>query len=383
MIAVRPPALLSALLLLAVACSSEDDSTPVEGPDAAINYDSAADATADVQADTPTEDAPPTQDAPPLDAAPDTPPQDAADPCTPIDPSPELGPGGYPLDGWTWTRHGVVLQDNTTGANGGYIAPAAWPLGDTLHLWLTRKEGTTHRIFHSTSTDGLTFTDPVATDGLEGENIIAYPSVLHDGSRFLMWYGSGSIDHAQSTDGVSWTMIESRVLKTGEAGFFDSLSILYPNVVATGSGYVMHYTGYDGQAFGIGRAESTDGTTWERSAGNPILTKGAATSFDNHAVAQPCALVLGSRVLLWYGGYDTSVANPGPYRIGLAETSDGVTYERKGVTLDLAPSGVEAWSTRDPAVVRWQGKTWMVYAAMGDDAIYRIAVASSGTCTGD
>jgi len=204
--------------------------------------------------------------------------------------------------------------------------------------------------------------------------------VVYDGSRFLMWYGSGSIDLAQSLDGVEWTMIASGVLKPGGDGAFDSLSVLYPNVVAVPTGFAMYYTGFDGQAFGVGRAESTDGTTWVRSPTEAVLTRGSSADFDNHAVAQPDAVLLGSRTLLWYGGYDTSMANPGPYRIGLAESADGTLFERKGVTLDLTPSGVEAWSTRDPAVVRWRGQWTMAYSAMGDDSRYRIAVAVSDTC---
>jgi hypothetical protein len=370
--------ILSLLLHAGCSSSSDDDAQP-----ASANNDAGSDAASDGDVGFDSGDAsnPPDDGATPPDDAPeDAAEEDGQPPCTPLDPSPGVGPGGYLLDGWTWTRHGVVLDDPSASAQGGYIAPAAVVLGGAIHLWVTRKEGVVHRILHSMSTDGETFSEPVATTGIEGQDIVAYPSVLHDGSRFLMWYGSGSIDHAQSQDGVSWTMIGTGVLKTGEAGAFDSFSLLYPNVIATPTGYVMHYTGYDLQAFGIGRAESADGIAWTRTADGAVIAKGAASQFDNHAAAQPCAFALGSRVLLWYGGYDTSVANPGPYRIGLAESVDGLVYDRKGVTLDLEASGTEAWSTRDPAVVRWDGKWWMAYSAMGDDGIYRIAVATSDTC---
>ena len=362
------------------ACSSNDEATPTS-----TQADAGADAQPDVLGDS---FVPPDDGSLPDASIEDTSAEDTASPdaaspdaaeCTPPDPAPGIGPGGYRLDGWNWERQGIVLEDPGASAQAGFIAPAACVLDDALHLWITRKEGTVHRIFHCSSSDGVTFSQPVETSGLEGGDIIAYPSVLHDGARFLMWYGSGFIDLAQSNDGVSWTMVDSGVLRPGEAGAFDSLTLLYPDVVATDSGYVMYYTGFDGQSFGIGRAQSTDGIAWERSPVGAVLEKGDANEFDNHAVAQPRAVQVGSRTLLWYGGYDTSVANPGPYRIGLA-AADGTSFDRIGVTLDLESSGVEAWSTRDPAIVRWRGKWWMVYVAMGDDGVYRIAVATSETC---
>jgi predicted GH43/DUF377 family glycosyl hydrolase len=354
--------LLSGLALLQPACSTSSSSSGAEvdaGPDDAA-----------VAADTGPEV------GEPADAAG----EEAGAACTALNADAGVGPGGYALDGWSWKRQGIVLQDSAaTAQQDGYIAPAAAVVGNTVHLWLTRKQGTTHRIHHSTSTDGAAFSAPVEVTGLAGDNTM-YPSVIHDDQGYSMWYGSGLIDRAQSQDGVSWTMVAQGVLKTGADGEFDDLSLLYPSVIRTASGYVMYYTGWNGGPFAIGRAESGDGTTWTREPQGPILEAGSAAEFDNHAVAQPCAVVSGSSVLLWYGGYDTSKANPGPYRVGLAQSEDGHAFQRSGVTLDLAASGQQAWSTRDPAVVRWNGGWWMAYVAMGDDAIYRIAVATSDTC---
>jgi predicted GH43/DUF377 family glycosyl hydrolase len=359
----------ASLALLLPACSTSSDNANVEtdaGPD---DVATAQDVTAEqAAADGASE------------AAADVTTEEAGAACTAIIPDAGVGPGGYPLDGWNWKRRGIVLQDSTaTAKQDGFIAPAAVVVGDTIHLWLTRKQGTTHRIQHTSSTDGATFSAPVEVTGLAGDNTM-YPSVIHDAQGYSMWYGSGLIDRAQSQDGVAWTMVAEGVLKTGADGEFDNLSLLYPSVIRTASGYVMYYTGWNGGPFAIGRAESTDGTSWTRNPQGPLLQAGSATDFDNHAVAQPCAVVSGTGVRLWYGGYDTSKANPGPYRIGLAQSSDGLAFQRKGVSLDLEASGQEAWSTRDPAVVRWKDRWWMAYVAMGDDAIYRIAVAESDAC---
>jgi predicted GH43/DUF377 family glycosyl hydrolase len=275
-----------------------------------------------------------------------------------------------------------VLEDPAAAELDGYLAPAVAVVGDTLHVWITRKEQLVHRILHTSSVDGVTFATPILATGLAGQDIIAYPSVVHDGIRFLMWYGSGSVDHAVSSDGIGWSMVSAGVLGPGEAGTFDALTVAYPNVVVEGAGYTMHYTGFDGQRFAIGRALSADGVAWSRPTSTPLLERGPADGFDNHAVAQPCAALTSQGMLLWYGGYDTRVSDPGPYRVGLAASAGGSALARQGVALDLAPSGVEAFSTRDPAVARWQGRWWMAYVGMGDDRRYRILAASSDTCGG-
>lgn len=298
--------------------------------------------------------------------------------CEPALSDAGAGPSGYALDGWHWVRHGVLFEEASAAETDGLLSPAALVVGDRLHLWVAKKTGVQHRLFHA-SNDGAGFGQLQATSGLQGEDIIAYPSVLHDGARFLMWYGSGSIDLAESQDGVSWAMVKQSVLSVGEAGAFDSMTLLYPSVIPDGAGYVMYYTGFDGQGFAIGRAVSSDGIAWTRSSTTPVMDVRAG-EFDNHAVAQPCAVRAGQALLLWYGGYDTSMANPGPYRIGLATSKDGLAFDRTGLTLDLEPSGVEAYSTRDPAVARWKGEWWMAYVGMGDDRRYRLMTATSQTC---
>ena len=77
----------------------------------------------------------------------------------------------------------------------------------------------------------------------------------------------------------------------------------------------------------------------------------------------------------WYGGYDTVIADPGPWRIG--KLVDG----ERLISLPLTESGDEAFSTRDPAVVPWGDGWLMVYVGMGDDGRYRLMSATSDVCS--
>lgn len=349
----RAGLLLASLTLLASASSCSDGSEARPGGDAGTSPDAGGAGGADAGA------------------------------CTPVDPAPPKGASGYPLDGWAWEKLGVVLEDPSAASDlDGYIAPSAVVVGATLHLFVTRKAGSVHTIHHVASADPRAFPAPTPCTGLGTNDVVAYPSALHDGSAFRMWYGSGSVKTATSQDGVDWTAAADPVLVAShEAGTFDALSLLYPRVSGAPGGYTMVYTGFDGAAFAIGRATSPDGLAWTRDAQNPILVPGGAASWDNAGVAQPHAATLGARTFLWYGAYDTSQTKPGPYRVSLAEADGSGPFSRRGVSLDLGEAGApDAYTTRDPSVVRWQGAWWMFHVGLDAAYRYRILLARSTAC---
>jgi hypothetical protein len=111
-----------------------------------------------------------------------------------------------------------------------------------------------------------------------------------------------------------------------------------------------------------------------------VVEPGASTDFDNAATAQPHVQRAFGRWWMWYGGYDTSHSNPGPYRIGSASSADGVVWDKHGVAVDLSPKGSDAWSTRDPALVVAAGRWLMLYVGLGDDRRYRLHRAASDVC---
>jgi len=300
--------------------------------------------------------------------------------CEPRVADPGVGPAGYRLDGWRWTRHGVLFEDPGAGPLDGLLSPAVALVEGRRHLWAARKRGTVHVLLHAVAADGVTFSPLEPVRGLEESEVVAYPAVLHEGGRFRMWIGSGALDLYEGDDGVAWRLVARGVLRPGAAGEFDALTVLYPSVVRTAQGLVLFYTGFDGQRFAIGRARSDDGVTWQREPDPGPILAARRGDFDNQAVAQPGAVAVAGGTLLWYGGYDTSRSNPGPYRIGLASSVDGRRWTREGLTLDLLPAGLEAYGTRDPAVVRTDDGWWMVYVGMGDDRRYRLFSASSRTC---
>src|SRR6185436_19718535 len=109
------------------------------------------------------------------------------------------------------------------------------------------------------------------------------PSVLRlSDSSWVMYYtvadsrNSGpAIGRATSTDGVVWMKTGDSPVLRGEEGEWDDMGVLEPSVLFDGTTYQMWYAVNDlllrpGM---IGRATSTDGIAWTKSAG-PVLTKG-------------------------------------------------------------------------------------------------------------
>jgi hypothetical protein len=113
------------------------------------------------------------------------------------------------------------------------------------------------------------------------------PSVIKDGSDYKMWYygctldySSCNIGYATSLDGELWTKYPGNPVVTGTVGGGD-VSISWPTVVKNGSTYLMWYLSSDGTNYtGIGLATSTDGIHWTKNTGNPILK----TGWDNAPV---------------------------------------------------------------------------------------------------
>jgi len=294
--------------------------------------------------------------------------------CSPPDAEPVPTAEGHPTDGWRWQRRGPLFDDGTLFAGGtpaygdGALSPTLVDTGDGLHLLWMQQEATSSTLWASRSADGSSWSPPEPVTGLDGES---YPSLVHDGERFQLWVGSGSVAHATSDDGVAFTPGET-VLRPGDAAF-DTVSLLYPHAARTDAGIELWYTGFDGARFAVGQA-ACDATATACTGAGPDLERDPE-GWDNTAVAMPEVVHHGGDVHTWYGGYDTVIANPGPWRVGWLGP-DG----QRLLSLPLTDSGTEAFSTRDPAVVPWGDGWLMVYVGMGDDGIYRLASATSDVC---
>jgi len=176
-----------------------------------------------------------------------------------------------------------------------------------------------YRIYAAISSDGATWTtgpDPVvdlgAVDGYDGSDVLA-PSVLIEDGTYKMWYnaidtsGAMTLAYATSSDGLSWERYDGNpVLDLGS----NTAAPYYPAVLEIGGTYLLWFSGEDG----IYLATSTDGITWIMETGNPVLTPGGEDDWDSESVYEPTVLFDGETFHMWFTG------SSGPFveRIGYA-----------------------------------------------------------------
>jgi predicted GH43/DUF377 family glycosyl hydrolase len=140
---------------------------------------------------------------------------------------------------------------------------------------------------------------------------ISYPCVLHDGDRWRMWYGSN----------LSWGRRE------------------------TDMAHLIKY------------AESHDGIHW-RPTGKVAVPFASA---DEYAISRPCVLSGPTGYRMWY------CYRGERYRIGYAESSDGLEWTRHDALAGIAPSdkGWDSEMVEYPFVFSHRGEMYMLYSGNG------------------
>ena len=247
------------------------------------------------------------------------------------------------------------------------VAPSLVVVDGELWMYYSLREGLRDSVYLVRSLDGFHWSEPISVTGFDDETEIKHFHVANTGGEFHAFLGGGSITELQSSDGIHWAIDAQRVVPTE---FFDQWGQSYP--VSDVDGKRIWFSGFDGTTYSIGLAVSNEGI-WENQG--PVLEPLEDSRYENTAIAQSSLITIGDEHHLWYGGYDTSQTNPGPWRILKAVSEDGVHWSRQGLPLDLTENGEEAYSVREPAVVIWGQQLWMAYISMGDESVYRLRMA--------
>jgi hypothetical protein len=152
-----------------------------------------------------------------------------------------------------------------------------------------------------------------------------------------MWYVGWNdaqeiygIGYAESTDGTSWAKYPGNpVLIPGNPGAWDNFEAQSPSVIKDGAVYRMWYYGIQSEGIPdrIGYAFSRDGIYWEKYAGNPVMMNGPSGSFDDQGAWSPVVVKAGNSYRMWYIGTTNCTGDGCLDQVGYATASayDGPT----------------------------------------------------------
>jgi len=146
-----------------------------------------------------------------------------------------------------------------------------------------------------------------------------FTSFLKVDSTYHAYYGSGSINHATSPDGVDWTLdSENNPL----SGITSNNGV--PSVWKEGATWHMLFRMDPGDDYGIGYASSSDGITWSPDESNPVLT-GDESEWDDNARLDPWGVIkIGSTYYLYY----STVSVPPNRATGIATSTDLINWTK-------------------------------------------------------
>lgn len=227
------------------------------------------------------------------------------------------------------------------------------------------------------NSDAVLVSNSTTIDGIMGD-----PVVMRDGAEYAMYYGAVRGDftdqetvrifRATSADGVTWNRPGLPLLIPGAVGQWDAAAVETPSIVKGSDGtYRLYYSGTytteNEDKYQIGLATSTDGVNFTKHPANPVIRLGATGEFDDYSIIDSSVLydTAARQYKIWYSALSSKLA----ISIGMATSSDGVTWQKQGQVMEMT---LERNKATDFGVmgtsVAFDGQVYrMVYSILSDN----------------
>ena len=281
--------------------------------------------------------------------------------------------------GGVWYPQGTVLN-YTLGTTYGVAEPFVLYEGNPQIL-----TGVTN-IFKMWYTLGNAARGVGYAESLDGKTWIQYggnpvianevrPQIIKIGATY---YCYALTDQFTSSDGINWSLAHSAVIPVGGVGTWDHTGIARTVVWIEGATWYCLYEGTDGSKWQTGLATSSDGITWSKDAGNPVLINPKTSS---GSASGTWITKQGSTYFLF--SHDTPGAGVLPTDIYCYSSTDLHAWTRTSVVAALPRNAVDegpyiAGQVESANLVEANGFTYLFYGANATDSsknIIKLAIA--------
>lgn len=205
------------------------------------------------------------------------------------------------------------------------------------------------RFVKSVSNPVLTVGTALAWD----ETIVGDPFVILDGSTWHLFYSGFSttanltkIGHATSSDGTTWTKDAGNpVLSVGTSGVWDDKFTQKPHVVLVSGTYYLFYSGQkaSNSATGLGYATASSlSGPWTKYGSNPIII--ADQSYEGTYVDTPSVIYDSGTWKLWYSADTVIAGEPKNWAYATASSPSGTWTKSASNPIATPPGDGSLWS---------------------------------------
>jgi hypothetical protein len=200
-------------------------------------------------------------------------------------------------------------------------------------------------------------------------------------TTLYMYYNNPNIVPYDFTIGGWQKYASNPVLERGAAGQWDDYWVAFTSFVKVGNTWYGYYNGCKIAALStqVGLATSTDGITWTKSASNPVLAGG--TNVNDFDYHNAGFGIVWVEGTTFYMLYGTESATTGVWGVGLATSTNGISWTKSLNNPVYVPSG-SAWDANfmlTGAILKDSGTYYLYYS--GNTVLSLTANGAIGVAT--